>query len=772
MNQFRTIEELADFLCKDRDSVSLCPLRFINVDSLEMWANVKKLLISMSKRHVCLSSFCANEDTTPNMRRLAMCIVNSTDNICVSPLSEYLRLFPDSAQKNIEDLLARQYSGNMDGKLRIYIPMYRMRSILQNVQLDPRKVDCILFLLTEEESDYSLTVIQQDLEIKVAGNSISGFRQYLQYWEQNPDKPLILHTKNAIHFGRKVFFDNVRVIVSTYDLLVAHYNLPHYYSENDGVENDWMRLAKTVAREQSFESACCHELLINRYTPKLFEKWSNYDPFQRWLLWMWTRVEEQDGYLGACISSGKTVDAFVESIFTKIIDMIGHPKYEVYYSERKALIKRMQLLAPERFWLHLSTLTALDKLRVLTDTSEKERELIYKTLRDIHEDERTTAVKILMATYPALACYLQSAPVDAMEDLPNEFREYFEQYRWNKAANILPADFLERVQRIAEQKGDSVYALSARNLIVDEEYDDAAAIIFADGMGVEYADYLYASFARLQSEGYRVRVRIGFCNLPSTTEGNKDFLDKRRVAEELREPDEMKHGSSPYPKSIEGELRFLDGLREKVRNAFSLGVSRVILTTDHGTSRMAVLVRSTEFDKKVPSAGHVIYKYGRYCEGTDMADQLDTAIEANSKLIFADYQRFEQRGAPVDEIHGGATLEEWLVPVFIIDNTAARKQKMILKITAPSNQLRPDSMTKMVTVRFSFDEQVEEVVSVRIHGKKVGCRATNDQFEFKYKTAKGETTIVAKVYVGTEHVGEFKFFVKQGISQNNKFDLL
>ncbi|MGN1217746.1 MAG: hypothetical protein ACI4TD_07215, partial [Phocaeicola sp.] len=104
MIQFKNIDDLRDFLRKDRDVASLYPLRFINVDSMEMWVNVKKLLLSMSKKHVCLSSFCSQDDTMPNMRRFTSSIKVISENVCVSPLSEYLRVNPDIVQSTIMDL--------------------------------------------------------------------------------------------------------------------------------------------------------------------------------------------------------------------------------------------------------------------------------------------------------------------------------------------------------------------------------------------------------------------------------------------------------------------------------------------------------------------------------------------------------------------------------------------------------------------------------------------------------------------------------------------
>ena len=48
-----------------------------------------------------------------------------------------------------------------------------------------------------------------------------------------------------------------------------------------------------------------------------------------------------------------------------------------------------------------------------------------------------------------------------------------------------------------------------------------------------------------------------------------------------------------------------------------------------------MLVRQTEFDNKVDHEGSEIFEYGRYCEGTDIENELPTAISYDGKLIFA-----------------------------------------------------------------------------------------------------------------------------------------
>ena len=45
---FKDVEHLKKFLKEDRDRTDLNPIRLINVDSLQIWVEMKKYLVSIS----------------------------------------------------------------------------------------------------------------------------------------------------------------------------------------------------------------------------------------------------------------------------------------------------------------------------------------------------------------------------------------------------------------------------------------------------------------------------------------------------------------------------------------------------------------------------------------------------------------------------------------------------------------------------------------------------------------------------------------------------
>lgn len=70
MTTFKDLESLQLFLKQDAKRVSLNPVRFINVDSMAMWIEVKKFLLALADETLPLSKFCEGKDTTPNIKSM------------------------------------------------------------------------------------------------------------------------------------------------------------------------------------------------------------------------------------------------------------------------------------------------------------------------------------------------------------------------------------------------------------------------------------------------------------------------------------------------------------------------------------------------------------------------------------------------------------------------------------------------------------------------------------------------------------------------------
>lgn len=772
MTTFNDLESLQQYLTQDAKQVSLNPVRFINVDSMAMWIEVKKFLLSLADETRPLSKFCEGKDTTPNIKRLSANLKRAKKSQFISPLSEYLRVIPEQAEPVIQRFIKADYQNNDSGRLRLYFLMYRMKSLLRTIPSDdPRAKDCILLFETNEESDYKLTIIQKDLDVKLPGNEIDGFRSYLEYWEANPDKPLILHTSNAIHFEKNHFFDDVHVIVTSYDLIKYQYGLPASIVEELGTDENWNNLVKEIIKEGSFEDACCASLSINRYSVSLFERWNQYNSFQKWLLWLWTRQQSGKSYVVMAAKSCKSSVDFLDEIYCCIINYLRDSKFDQYYRDRKRILASMQGVPTEHYWNQLSSLSRIDALSCLTCLTDIEQKTIFEIIAEFNYQHRLDVLPVIKKIYPALFYYLQNTEQPNSAKLSPAHEQYFSEYKWLKATDTLTEEFVSKVKCIALEKGASVFQMESRNHYVTKHYDDHTSILFVDGMGVEYVDYLAHLFSDLDEQHYLVSFEAGYCTLPSVTEINKDFMNGRSTVEPpVRELDELKHANNAHPESLIKQLRILDGLKNRVLGLLVGNTHRIIIAADHGTSRMAVKVRNTDFDNTYSKPENVsIYKYGRFCEGTEDEPNYPTAINYNDRLIFADYSRFIQTGAPIDEIHGGASLEEWIVPIITIERLSGKESEKV-NIKPKSTQYKPKLGTKQVKVEFSISGKKRDSVSAKIKGNLYKCEWSNGTYSFTFVPSKEDSVLTVKI-VDDGILGEFNIEIEQGIKMNKGFDI-
>ena len=663
MINFENLDELKKFLQRDKEQKSFSPIRFINIDSLSDWFEMKNFLNTLTTKFIFLSNYCVGYDTFPNLRRLRNDLQSVNQNICVLPLSEYLRVNPDQATQEV-NLFLNLHKGETYS-YRIYFLMYRLKSFFLSLKItDLRKQECILLAETNTTDDYSLTIIQKSMNFKLNGEHVENFKDYMRYWEKSPNTALYLYTENATYLQDKKFFDDVKVIVNTFDLLRYHYDLPAEFKRTFGRDEYWLQLAELIADTGNFKQAFCEKFKVDSFKISAFKNFGEQKNFHKWLLWLGFKLKNV-GYAARCAKKSSSPEEFIIQIYELIFSCANEKVFDNFCDERREILSLIKTIPPESFIKKVRQSDKKLALKILTDNSHAEQMMIFETLQRFRFNELNVAIKILQKVFPLLSKYLS--------DTGNEFftaeqAEYFRRYRWLKVTNNLTENFNQRVKEIAENNGKNIYALESRNQIINEEYSDETAILFVDGLGAEYLNFLNEDFATLTGN-FSFKYRVGRCNLPSVTENNKDFLQDRNIVEEILTLDTLKHTNSNYPENILDEIDFLKTLKEKILRALNM-FKRIILCSDHGTSRLAVIVRQTKCDNVYPANGRCVYKSGRFADAlpNDM-ENFSTALEYDNKIILADYSRFLQKGSPGNEVHGGATLEEILVPVITIEHS-------------------------------------------------------------------------------------------------------
>lgn len=301
--------------------------------------------------------------------------------------------------------------------------------------------------------------------------------------------------------------------------------------------------------------------------------------------------------------------------------------------------------------------------------------------------------------------------------------QYFDAYKYQKVTNCVTSDFLALVEEQAQSR-DYNRILPARSEKI-ESLDMAKTIVyFVDAMGVEYLSFI---MAQCREHNLMAYTTLCHCEIPSITCKNKDFVEVfenhgavfAKDRNGIKSLDEIKHHgeedfdytNNELPTHLAKELQIIADIIEK-------GVSklqrfeRIVLISDHGASRLSVISKR---ENKHQMATNGIHS-GRCCPKSDSDVQPDCVIDGDDFWVIANYDRFKGGRAANVEVHGGATLEEVVIPIIEITKAATDYEMKLMtdKITFSRRkkdaQIKIFSKTKIesITVRIS---KIEELIS-------------------------------------------------------------
>ena len=190
-----------------------------------------------------------------------------------------------------------------------------------------------------------------------------------------------------------------------------------------------------------------------------------------------------------------------------------------------------------------------------------------------------------------------------------------------------------------------------------------------------------------------------------------------------------------------------------------------VIASDHGASRLAVLHKQEEKYETDTKGEHS----GRCCKVFPNAD-LPYAIQENGYLVLADYGRFKKSRAANVEVHGGASLEEVLVPVITLK--LKKQSDQIIQLLNPDS-IHSDRHAGTTINLYISDVEHSENVSVVISDKHYPA-ICKDATHFSvvlddFKRAKKD--IIASVYDGKDLIGNVSFEIKgRTATVKNDFD--
>jgi hypothetical protein len=197
------------------------------------------------------------------------------------------------------------------------------------------------------------------------------------------------------------------------------------------------------------------------------------------------------------------------------------------------------------------------------------------------------------------------------------------------------------------------------------------------------------------------------------------------------------------PIHLAKELDIITAMIDKAATELALRkCKRFLIVSDHGASRLAVLRRKEEKYDTDTTGEHS----GRCCKLFQPYD-LPFAAEENGYLVLADYGRFKGSRAANVEVHGGASLEEVVVPVIEL---SLKDGSVTVKLVDETVAVDFRTGTE---IKLFFNSPVQEV-SVVLSGKRYSASQIDaNHYSVKLPDTKRAGDYSADVYAGDNLIG-------------------
>ena len=279
--------------------------------------------------------------------------------------------------------------------------------------------------------------------------------------------------------------------------------------------------------------------------------------------------------------------------------------------------------------------------------------------------------KAVKDVYSEAAMYLNADPVFA--DMALE--DYFMEYRELKMSGRVTPEFYVKAESAAPPS-----SVQSRDALVQRyASDNECALLVVDAMGAEWLPMLVA-LARERNLGVD-SLEVGKGHLPTSTKFNNiHWPDETRRLRDIKRLDNNVHNgveTHEVRPAEENLAAALDVIGSKILPRVAEGLERfqrVLVTADHGSSRLAVLAWQSEprLARTLACEESAEVADWRYRERAALGGcppDLEETLDGRHWVVRG-YDRLPKKGGGQGfELHGGATLEERLVPVVIFSRT-------------------------------------------------------------------------------------------------------
>jgi hypothetical protein len=643
---------------------------------------IQRLEADNSKKCTFVSSSCQKNEL-PNIESCINEISGEGDYVLIG-ISQALMLKSElDLEHQVDAILGKSISGHA-----LVILSYCKQYIEKFSNRDPR-INGRTILVNGLESRLP------KIEIVKESNSrdlltLEGVNHLLSYLENITELKLkehgILGLKTRFS---KAFFSNAMYQVvdadGIYDSLIKEYSdLAGATEKSYGTDQQWKWLKTQMQSYGNFSAVLYGELGASGNLELLIQDVEEEkNQMKHWLLWLALKsFGTNNKYLVKVLDDSTNEGEFEKCIYLTLSHVsINDNEFEELYLERKKLLDKIPENLPY-IAEYCQKIGRYEKEAVyyLTDRSDNEKFEFVKCLGlyDYAEDEVYKAANHFS---PMLNSYLQQFtfnPVntklgDSDGDLRDVLSQYFQEYKVQKITNKIFPYFKEMVNAFAIDRPYN--KLRSRSSIVSQLDKEGTELFFFDALGVEYLSFIKS---KCEEYGLVIEISVGRCELPSITEKNKEFVQyfsgNYRKIDDL---DEVKHHSQIYnyekrkePIHIFRELEIIDTELRRIQSMLvQETISKAVIISDHGASRLAV-INGQENKSSIELEESGIHS-GRCCPIAENPN-LEYAAYEDGFSVLANYERFKGGRKANVEVHGGATLEEVVVPIIMLSRKPSK----------------------------------------------------------------------------------------------------
>ena len=499
----------------------------------------------------------------------------------------------------------------------------------------------------------------------------------------------------------------------------------------------------------------------------IYEKCAGLE-FKNWVFYIslkqnYDRI--QNDYLAYVVANTDCYEDLRINLLTGIVHIPrSDGRFHNLYTERKKLVKGFPESEIAAF-IRENQIDPMESIYRYTDNTKMEREAIISW---VAQHGYIAEIEII---YPALAQYLGEYVFDC-GGLSDELTKYFKQYRLMKVTNQITPEFLAQVEQNA-QKLPYTHLETRDSAILRIPDKKDAFLYWIDALGVEYLSYI-AILAK--KKGLSIHVDIAYVELPTITSINKGFFEKWAGSKKEKEPrlDEIKHkeeGGYFYrpgqaPVHLASELEVIRKSIDRAATELAMHTCKTfVIASDHAASRLAVIHHQEEKYDTDTKGDHS----GRCCKEFADAD-LPQAICENGYLVLADYGRFKNSRAANVEVHGGASLEEVIVPIITL---SLKKQCDLIIELLNADEVYCDRRLGTTIQLYISDADNTQSISVVIDEKRYAAKGSDKtHYEVNlYDMRRAKKNVSAAIYDGDDLIGTVHFDIKGKMAMvNNDFD--